>query len=136
MEATKGQVIPAHALPAITREHLRNYAEASGDPNPIHLDDAAAKKAGLPGVIAHGMLIAGFVSERGVRFMQDELGGQYEVKQVQLRFRAMTFVGDVISVAGSVRKVSGSEVTLELQASKQTGEVVATGTLRFARRLA
>lgn len=41
---------------SITRADLRRYAEASGDHNPIHLDDAAARALGLEGVIAHGML--------------------------------------------------------------------------------
>jgi acyl dehydratase len=39
----------------ITRADLVRYAEASGDHNPIHQDDAVAAGVGLPGVIAHGM---------------------------------------------------------------------------------
>ena len=39
----------------ITRADLVRYAEASGDDNPIHQDDAVATSVGLPGVIAHGM---------------------------------------------------------------------------------
>ncbi|CAI9399710.1 MaoC/PaaZ C-terminal domain-containing protein [Nocardioides sp. T2.26MG-1] len=39
----------------ITRADLVRYAEASGDPNPIHQDDEVARSVGLPGVIAHGM---------------------------------------------------------------------------------
>ena len=39
----------------ITRADLVRYAEASGDHNPIHQDEAVAKSVGLPGVIAHGM---------------------------------------------------------------------------------
>jgi acyl dehydratase len=57
------------ALPTVsyrlTRAHLRRYAEASGDLNPIHLDPAAARAAGLPDVIAHGMLLMG-LALRGV----------------------------------------------------------------------
>lgn len=40
----------------LTRDDLLRYAVAAGDPNPVHWDDAAAEAAGLPGVIAHGML--------------------------------------------------------------------------------
>lgn len=43
----------------ITRDDLVRYAHAAGDLNPIHLDPEAAKQAGLPGVIAHGMLTMG-----------------------------------------------------------------------------
>ena len=40
----------------VTREQIDEYAEASGDRNPIHLDEDFARSVGLPGVIAHGML--------------------------------------------------------------------------------
>jgi acyl dehydratase len=43
----------------LTREDLVRYAGASGDLNPIHYSDRAADEAGLPGVIAHGMLTMG-----------------------------------------------------------------------------
>ncbi|MET8505512.1 MaoC/PaaZ C-terminal domain-containing protein [Streptomyces sp. NPDC004787] len=53
-------LVEGTALPplrcALTRADLRRYAAASGDHNPIHLDDAAARAAGFPSVIAHGML--------------------------------------------------------------------------------
>lgn len=40
----------------INRQLLIAYADASGDQNPIHQDEAFAKSVGLPDVIAHGML--------------------------------------------------------------------------------
>ena len=43
----------------LTRADLLAYADASGDQNPIHRDDAAAQAVGLPGVLAHGMLTLG-----------------------------------------------------------------------------
>ena len=43
----------------LTRADLLAYADASGDHNPIHRDDAAAQAVGLPGVLAHGMLTLG-----------------------------------------------------------------------------
>jgi acyl dehydratase len=43
----------------LTRDDLRRYAAASGDANPIHADDEAARSVGLPGVVAHGMLTLG-----------------------------------------------------------------------------
>ncbi len=51
-----GDELEERTTPPIGRDQLRKYAEASGDPNPIHLSDEAAEAAGLPGVIAHGML--------------------------------------------------------------------------------
>ncbi|GLY46852.1 MaoC/PaaZ C-terminal domain-containing protein [Lentzea sp. NBRC 102530] len=43
----------------VDQDLVTRYADASGDHNPIHLDPAAARAAGFPGVIAHGMLTAG-----------------------------------------------------------------------------
>ena len=54
-ELTKDQVLPEKSY-AINRELLVAYANASGDHNPIHQDEAFAKSVGLPDVIAHGML--------------------------------------------------------------------------------
>lgn len=56
----------------LTRERLRAYADASGDHNPIHQDDAVATSVGLPGVIAHGMLTMGIA----VQPVVDWLDGQ------------------------------------------------------------
>ena len=44
----------------ITRELLQEYAKWSGDTNPIHTSDKVAEKAGLKGVIAHGLFSFGF----------------------------------------------------------------------------
>ncbi|MCL6596708.1 MAG: MaoC family dehydratase [Firmicutes bacterium] len=50
------------ALHRLDRETIRAYARASGDTNPIHLDDAAARAYGLGGVVAHGMLSLALVA--------------------------------------------------------------------------
>jgi acyl dehydratase len=50
----------------ITVDNVRRYAEAAGDDNPIHLDDAAARAAGFDGVIAHGMSLLAVVCEEVV----------------------------------------------------------------------
>ena len=46
----------------ITLEQIGAYADASGDHNRIHLDENFAREAGLPGIIAHGMLSMGLAS--------------------------------------------------------------------------
>jgi acyl dehydratase len=113
-------------FPPITREQLRAYAEASGDNNPIHLNDDVAKAAGLSGVIAHGMITAGFIGERAELFIRDGfLEGR--LLKLQTRFKAMTVPGDVISVGGTVKEISKGTVTLELAARNQRGDVTTTG---------
>ncbi|MBT4939146.1 MAG: dehydratase, partial [Rhodospirillaceae bacterium] len=55
-ELNAGDAIPELVTPNVSRSQLALFAGASGDHNPIHLDDEEAKKGGLPGVIVHGML--------------------------------------------------------------------------------
>jgi acyl dehydratase len=66
----------------IDRELLKRYADASGDQNPIHQDEAFAKSVGLPDVIAHGMLTMGLVGQ----FVSDWAGGSSNVKEYSARF--------------------------------------------------
>jgi acyl dehydratase len=74
--ATVGELAPAHKFPEAVREsapaaavvaHFDDdqtfrYSPASGDPMPIHLDEDAAKGAGLPGIIIHGLCTQAFTS--------------------------------------------------------------------------
>jgi acyl dehydratase len=66
----------------IDRELLKHYADASGDQNPIHQDEAFAKSVGLPDVIAHGMLTMGLVGQ----YVSDWAGGSSNVKEYSARF--------------------------------------------------
>jgi len=66
----------------IDRELLKRYADASGDQNPIHQDEAFAKSVGLPDVIAHGMLTMGLVGQ----YVSDWAGGSANVKEISARF--------------------------------------------------
>ena len=88
------QVSPGQALPPLTKhvtvEQIRQYAEASGDRNPIHLDETFARSAGLPGVIAHGMLTMAFANQ----MVTDWLGDRSMLKRLQGRFAGMVVPGD------------------------------------------
>jgi len=55
---------------SFTRSDLVNYANASGDQNPIHQDEEFAKSVGLPDVISHGMLTMG----RAIKLVTDWVG--------------------------------------------------------------
>jgi len=66
----------------INRKLLVDYANASGDQNPIHQDEAFAKSVGLPDVIAHGMLTMGLVGQ----YVSDWAGGSANVKEYSARF--------------------------------------------------
>ena len=88
-----GNLLEELELPPVTRLQLIKYAGASGDYNPIHTVDEAAEEAGLPGVIAHGMLT---VATIGLLFSPYLEHGY--VKSFSNRFSGMVFVGDRLTV--------------------------------------
>lgn len=100
----RGDGLEERTLPPIDRAQLRRYAEASGDPNPIHLSDDAAEAAGLPGVIAHGMLT---VATMGLLFSPYLEDGY--VKTFRSRFSGMVFLGDILRVGGRATGVRETE---------------------------
>jgi acyl dehydratase len=124
-----GDELDARTLPPVTRSQLAGYADASGDHNPIHTSDRAAEEAGLPGVIAHGMLTA---AAMGLPFSPYLEHGY--VKELKVRFSGMVYLGDEITVGG--RATGAEEITegrlygFEIHARKGDG-VVASGTASF-----
>lgn len=87
----------------LTRADLVRYAEASGDANPIHLDDGAAQAAGLPGVVAHGMLTLALAG----RLVTAWAGDEFEVTTLRTRFPRPV----VVPAAGGVRLDVGGRVS-------------------------
>lgn len=128
-EWSVGEDLEERTLPPISRLQLIKYAGASGDYNPIHLVDEAAAEAGLPGVIAHGMLT---VATMGLLFSSCLEHGY--VKDFKSRFSGMVFLGDVLRVGG---RVSGAEEleegrlhTFEVYA-RRGEDTVASGSVGF-----
>src|SRR5260370_826555 len=76
-----------------TREQIAAYAEASGDHNPIHLDDDFARSVGLPGVIAHGMLQMGIMATVAA----EAAGGPDRLRRLFVRFAGMVVPGDTVT---------------------------------------
>ena len=124
-----GDELEERTLPPFDRMRLIKYAGASGDFNPIHLIDEAAEGAGLPGIIAHGMLT---VATMGLLFSPHLEHGY--VKGFQSRFSGMVFLGDVLRVGG---RASGLEEVEDgrlyvFEVYAQRGEdTVASGTVEF-----
>jgi acyl dehydratase len=111
----------------VTREQITAYAEASGDHNPIHLDEEFARSVGLPGVIAHGMLTMAFLGQ----LVADWAGRRQQVRRLQARFAGMVLPGDTVTCTAEVVKKDSSSkrVTLNLGAVNQRGEKVITKAL-------
>ncbi len=127
---TAGEALSPLVKPAITREQLAAYAEASGDHNPIHLNDDFARMAGLDGVIAHGMLSMGFLGQFVGGWMRT-LEGQPRLGRLKVRFSAMVKPGDVLTCKGTIKTIEQREgrahVALEVWAENQRGEKVTGG---------
>ena len=124
-----GNELEERTPPPIDRDQLRKYAEASGDPNPIHLSDEAAEAAGLPGVIAHGMLT---VATMGLLFSPYLEHGHVET--FRSRFSGMVFLGDGLRVGGRVTAVDetqrGRLYAFEVYARRDE-DTVASGEVEF-----
>ncbi|MBI2059025.1 MAG: MaoC family dehydratase [Nitrospirae bacterium] len=118
-----GDVIPAVKKPPIERIQLVRYAGASGDFNPIHVDETFAKAAGYPSVFAHGMLTMGTLGQ----FLNQWLGDPRRLRKFSVRFSTIVWPGDVITCQGTVRKVDGGVATCDFQAVNQKGEAVVKG---------
>ncbi|HYM49693.1 MAG TPA: MaoC/PaaZ C-terminal domain-containing protein [Candidatus Limnocylindrales bacterium] len=108
----------------ITVEQIRGYAEASGDHNPIHLDEAFARAAGLPGVIAHGMLTMAFVNQ----MVTDWLGDRRRLRALRGRFAGMVVPGDQITCEGAVvgKDEERRRLSIRVSARNQRDEPVFT----------
>lgn len=134
-ELTAETLVEARLMKVVTLEWLKEFARASGDHNPIHQDEAVAKSMGLPGVIAHGMSISSLIHTRALQAMaSDKALGGMRILSSQTRFRAMTFLGDEISVGGHWQLATPTETKLLLEAKNQRGEtVVATSLLLTSR---
>lgn len=113
-------VQPGQELPGITvsvdRDRLVAYANASGDQNPIHQDEAFAKSVGLPNVIAHGMWTMG----AAIEVVTGWTGDPTSIVSYSTRFTSPVEVpadgGAEIVVGGVVKKVDEAtgRVTIEL----------------------
>ena len=112
----KDQVI-AEKVFYVNRALLKQYADASGDQNPIHQDEAFAKSVGLPDVIAHGMLTMALVG----KYISDAAGGAAKVLEFGGRFTKPVIVPageDVdLTVSATVVDVADGMATLSISAT-------------------
>src|SRR5947209_816059 len=125
-----GQELSPLVKPPITQEQLRRYAEASGDHNPIHLDEEAAHRVGLDSVIAHGMLSMAFLGQFVTRQIADIPGAR--LAHLKVRFMNMVRLGDTLTCHGVVNSRTPDDeghasITIECWAQNQKGEKVTAG---------
>jgi acyl dehydratase len=122
-----GDVLPPLSKGPLTREWIKKYADASGDHNPIHIDEKTATAFGFPSVIAHGMLNMGFVAQHVANWV----GLDGFLKRIKVRFGAIVKPGDTVTCKGQIKDKklqSGKKiVSVELWAENQKNEKVITG---------
>ncbi|HYR56092.1 MAG TPA: MaoC family dehydratase [Myxococcaceae bacterium] len=121
-----GDELPALAKAPVDRVQLSRYAGASGDFNPVHVDEVYARGIGMPSVYAPGMLVMGFLGQ----LVSDWARGA-QLRKYGVRFIKMVWPGDTVVCKGRVTDRAGEEgryyAELELWAENQKGELVMKG---------
>jgi acyl dehydratase len=99
----------------------KRYAEASGDPNPIHTDPEFAKSVGLPGVILHGL----YTMAQVARAHSALAGGDPRaLKRLAVQFRGMGFPEQEIVVTATVREASDGRIVTETEAEQAGNRII------------
>lgn len=99
------------------------YAGASGDFNPIHIDDEFARSVGLPGRILHGLWTMAQVA----RAQTDAAGGPERLRRLSVQFRGMAVPEQEIVVSSKVREISGAVALIDTEARQGDTRVVRRG---------
>jgi acyl dehydratase len=91
------------------------YAGASGDFNPIHIDDELAKAVGLPRNILHGLYSMGLVAKANAAVAG---GDPRALKRLSVQMRGMGVPEQEIVVTGTVKAADGDRVTIDTVATQ------------------
>jgi 3-hydroxybutyryl-CoA dehydratase len=97
------------------------YAGASGDFNPIHIDDEFAKAVGLPRNILHGLYGMGLAAKANAALAD---GDPRALKRLSVQFRGMGFPEQEIVVSGTVKSVDGDRVVVDTVAKQGETEII------------
>ncbi|MBS1878260.1 MAG: hypothetical protein JST31_01985 [Actinobacteria bacterium] len=98
------------------------YAGASGDFNPIHIDDEFAKAVGLPRNILHGLYTMGLVAKASAVALAG--GDPAALKRLSVQFRGMGVPEQEIVVTGTVKSVNGNRVVVDTVATQGETKLV------------
>jgi acyl dehydratase len=98
------------------------YAGASGDFNPIHVDDEFAQRVGLPGRILHGLWTMAQVA----RAVTEAGGGPHSLDSLKIQFRGMALPDREITVTGKVSAVEDGTLVVDV-AAEQDGKKIVRG---------
>ena len=96
------------------------YAGASGDFNPIHIDEEFARAVGLPGRILHGLWTMAQVA----RAQTEAAGGPEHLKRLSVQFRGMGVPEQEVIVSGTVREASDGRVVIDTVAEQGGKQII------------
>lgn len=126
-----GDALPELVKDPLTQIQFVRYSGASGDFNPIHTVEEAGMAAGNNGVIAHGMLIAGFLGQLVTNWVELR-----QVRKFTVRFTAISRPGDAITCRGTVmdkyEEAGEGRVRVDMEAVDQAGQAKVKGQLVVA----
>jgi acyl dehydratase len=99
----------------------KRYADASGDPNPIHIDEEFAKSVGLPGCILHGLYSMAQVAKAHT----DVAGGDPRaLRRLAVQFRGMGFPEQEIVVTSKVKEVRDGTLVTDTEAAQGDNRII------------
>jgi acyl dehydratase len=118
-----GDALPPLSLPPLTRATLALYAGGSGDHIHLHIDSDFAKAAGHPDVFMHGMLGVAYLARMLTQWIPQE-----QLRDIQVRFSAITYPGEALTAVGVVAEVAPDGMTtIDLTLCNAKGEVKISG---------
>jgi acyl dehydratase len=121
-----GDELPQLTKGPVDRVQLSRYAGASGDFNPVHVDEVYARSLGMPSVYAPGMLVMGILGQ----LVSDWSRGA-QLRKYQVRFSKIVWPGDTVVAKGRVMERWGDNgryfTEVDLWAENQKGELVLRG---------
>ncbi|MDQ3634862.1 MAG: MaoC family dehydratase [Acidobacteriota bacterium] len=110
----------------VTDELIKQFADVSGDYNPIHLDEDFAKDTRFGKRIGHGMLTASFISA--------VLGYKLNVRKLvylgqTLKFKHPTYIGDTVTAKATVKKIREDKpiIKIDTTCENQDGTILIEG---------
>jgi acyl dehydratase len=118
----EGEELPELVKQPTTRQ-LVQYAGASGDFYQIHYDQDFARSAGLPGVILHGLLKAGFMAQ----LVTSTVGRSGRLKSLEVSYRGLDFPGRTCRCRGKVSILTNGVAELELWIEDPDGNTTTLG---------
>jgi acyl dehydratase len=96
------------------------YAGASGDFNPIHIDEQYAQSAGLPGRILHGLWTMAQVA----RAHTEAAGGPESLKRLSVQFRGLGVLGEPVKVTGTVEEMRDGVAVTRAEAVQAGSRII------------